>query len=261
MTSPVEYHSYVRRFFPASVGLFSLMILPAVFLASGHAQMNSTTGAVMPATGAVMPATGAVSPRTGGVAPPVGQLVNPPTGVPPLGPRGIAPNSRGVFLAPNMPPNGEHRHHPPHDADLAPGLVFPVPYAVDAGATQDNDNEDPNENEDDEYLGGPTIFDRRGSGANSYVPPVKDLSPPPARQGDDAAAETPQPPPQPTVLVFKDGRKLEVGNYAILGQTIFDLTPGHARKIALADLDLEATRQQNDDRGVTFQLPASAQAN
>ena len=116
MTSPVEYHSYVRRFFPASVGLFSLMILPAVFLASGHAQMNSTTGAVMPATGAV-------SPRTGGVAPPVGQLVNPPTGVPPLGPRGIAPNSRGVFLAPNMPRNGEHRHHHPHDADLGPGLV------------------------------------------------------------------------------------------------------------------------------------------
>ena len=254
MTSPVEYHSYVRRFFPASVGLFSLMILPAAFLASGHAQMNSTTGAVMPATGAV-------SPRTGGVAPPVGQLVSPPTGVPALGPRGIAPNSRGVFLAPNMPRNGEHRHHHPHDADLAPGLVYPVPYAVDAGATQDNDNEDPNENEDDEYLGGPTIFDRRGSGANSYVPPVKDLSPPPARRGDDAAAETPQPPPQPTVLVFKDGRKLEVGNYAILGQTIFDLTPGHSRKIALADLDLEATRQQNDDRGVTFQLPASAQAN
>src|ERR1700719_4065495 len=154
MTSPVEYHSYVRRFFPASVGLFSLMILPAVFLASGHAQMNSTTGAVMPATGAVMPATGAVmpatgavSPRTGSVAPPVGQLVNPPTGVRPLGPRGIAPNSRGVFLAPNMPRNGKHRHHHPHDADLAPGLVYPVPYAVDAGATEDN--EDPHENNDD----------------------------------------------------------------------------------------------------------------
>jgi hypothetical protein len=260
MTSPVEYHSYVRHFFPASVVLFSLMILPSVFVASGHAQMNSTTGAVMPATGTVRPATGAVSPRTGSVAPPVGQLVNPLTGVPPLGPRGVAPNSRGVFLAPNMPRNGEHRHHHPHDADLGLGLVYAVPYAVDAGATEDN-NEDPNENEDDEHLGGPTIFDRRGSGANSYVPPVKDLSPPPARQGDEAAAETPQPPPQPTVLVFKDGRKLEVGNYAILGQTIFDLTPGHARKIALADLDLEATRQQNDDRGVTFQLPASAQAN
>ena len=42
MTSPVEYHSYVRRFFPASVGLFSLMILPAVFLASGYDKLFRT---------------------------------------------------------------------------------------------------------------------------------------------------------------------------------------------------------------------------
>jgi len=54
---------------------------------------------------------------------------------------------------------------------------------------------------------------------------------------------------------------LEVGNYAIQGTTLFDLTSGHPRKIAIADLDLEATRQQNDDRGVVFQLPPSLQAN
>jgi hypothetical protein len=42
---------------------------------------------------------------------------------------------------------------------------------------------------------------------------------------------------------------------------LFDLTPGHARRVALADLDLEATRKQNDDRGVTFQLPQPPQAN
>jgi hypothetical protein len=34
-----------------------------------------------------------------------------------------------------------------------------------------------------------------------------------------------------------------------------DLTRGHSRKIPLTDLDLEATRKQNDDRGVTFQVP------
>jgi hypothetical protein len=62
-------------------------------------------------------------------------------------------------------------------------------------------------------------------------------------------------------LVFKDGRKLEVGNYAIVGSTLFDLTPGHPRKVALSDLDLDATRQQNDEHGVIFQLPPSAQAN
>jgi hypothetical protein len=52
-----------------------------------------------------------------------------------------------------------------------------------------------------------------------------------------------------------------VNNYAIVSQTLYDLTPGHPRKIALADLDLPATEKQNDDRGVTFQLPPSAQAN
>jgi hypothetical protein len=63
------------------------------------------------------------------------------------------------------------------------------------------------------------------------------------------------------MLVFKDGHALEVDNYAIVSQTLYDLTPGHARKIALADLDLPATEKQNDDRGVTFQLPPIAQAN
>jgi hypothetical protein len=63
------------------------------------------------------------------------------------------------------------------------------------------------------------------------------------------------------VLVFKEGRQLEVGNYAIVGQTLFDLTLGHARKIALVDLDLDATRQLNESRGVTFQLPSPPQAN
>jgi len=53
----------------------------------------------------------------------------------------------------------------------------------------------------------------------------------------------------------------EVGNYAILGQTLYYLTPGHPRKIALADIDLPATEKQNDDRGVIFKVPALALAN
>jgi hypothetical protein len=36
------------------------------------------------------------------------------------------------------------------------------------------------------------------------------------------------------------------------------LTAGHRQKIALADLDLTATAKQNDDRGIDFQLPATA---
>jgi hypothetical protein len=60
------------------------------------------------------------------------------------------------------------------------------------------------------------------------------------------------------VLVFKDGRRLEIVNYAIVGSTLYDLKNGLTRKVALAELDLPATVKQNDDRGVEFQLPAGA---
>ncbi|MGB6405504.1 MAG: hypothetical protein WBF26_21880, partial [Candidatus Sulfotelmatobacter sp.] len=70
-----------------------------------------------------------------------------------------------------------------------------------------------------------------------------------------------QPSPDPTVLVFKDGHQLEIGNYAIVNQTLYDLTPGHPHRVALADLDLPATQKLNDDHGITFDLPPSAQAN
>jgi len=76
--------------------------------------------------------------------------------------------------------------------------------------------------------------------------------------GADSASE---PPPRPTTLVFQDGHQLEVDNYAIVSQTLYDLTPGHPRKIALADLDLAATEKQNDEHGICFQLPPSPQAN
>ena len=114
---------------------------------------------------------------------------------------------------------------------------------------------------EEEYQGGPTVFDRRGYGASSYVPVPRDL--PPAHPADHAQrSEEPaaqEEPLEPTTLVFKDGHKLEVGNYAIIGPTLFDMTPGHSRKVALKDLDLEATRRENDARGVTFQLPLSSQ--
>jgi hypothetical protein len=43
-----------------------------------------------------------------------------------------------------------------------------------------------------------------------------------------------------------------------VGDTLFDLTDGHRRKILLSELDLAGTSKQNDDRGVDFQLPQHA---
>ncbi|HET6179633.1 MAG TPA: hypothetical protein VFE61_22105 [Candidatus Sulfotelmatobacter sp.] len=237
--SRLEYHIYVRHSIPASVALFSLLLLPVGFVSTTHAQINGAPASV-------------TSPGFGGRA-----VNGPPASVTSLGPRGYAPNSRATFSTsvPRHGGNGSHRHH--HYVQYAPPAVYavPVPYAVDIGDTEDNA-----EDSDADYQGGPTIFDRRGSGANSYVPTVRDAPAPYAQRADDDPP-APDPPQEPTLLVFKDGHKIEVGNYAIIGATLFDLTPGHSRKVALADLDVEATRKQNDDRGITFQLPPSPQAN
>jgi hypothetical protein len=116
---------------------------------------------------------------------------------------------------------------------------------------------------------GPTMFDRNGQGfrpLNDRYPTERDQY---AAAGDEArasasrqAAEASTVSSKPateqpsTVLVFKDGHRLEVKNYAVQGNMLYDLTPGHARKIPLSDLDLGATQKENEDRGNDFQLPA-----
>ena len=83
----------------------------------------------------------------------------------------------------------------------------------------------------------------------------------------DAAPESPAYPPQPvvaqptTVLVFKDGHRAEVVNYAIVGDTLFDFSGDRAHKIAIADLDIAATQKANDAAGVEFKLPPAGGAN
>ena len=78
----------------------------------------------------------------------------------------------------------------------------------------------------------------------------------PAPQTPGAA--TPEPPGPATVLVFRDQHKLEVQNYAIVGQTLWSFSPQRSR-IPLAELDLAATTKANDERGVDFRVPASGE--
>jgi hypothetical protein len=60
---------------------------------------------------------------------------------------------------------------------------------------------------------------------------------------------------EPTVLVFRNGHKEEVKNYAIVGETLWVFSELRARKIPLADLDIDATTKANEDRGVEFSAP------
>ncbi len=238
MTSPLEYHISVRHSIPASLAFFSLLALPVILVSTSRAQINGAPASV-------------TSPGFGGRA-----INGTPPSVTSLGPRGFAPNSRATFSTSNGFRFGDGHHHRRHREFTPPPLVYAVPYAVDLNAPYDVDD-DASADDRDPYQGGPTIFDRRGPGAASYIPPVRNA--PVSRavaQDNDTSAPDPDPPQEPTLLIFKDGRKLELENYAIIGVTLFDLTPGHARRVALADLDLEATRKQNDDRGVVFQVPA-----
>lgn len=252
MTSSLGYHVSVRHSIPASVALFALIALPAVFVSSSHAQINGTSSPATSSSG--MGSHSATAAHS--FAPLAPNVVAPRTG--PVIPR------TGVVPQPSIRNRGgahDHRHHHDNAALGYYPYAYPVavPYSPDA-YQGDADNGD-DEGNDPDYQGGPTIFDRRGSGADSYVPPVKDVPTPHSDQSADADPPAPESPQPPTVLVFKDGQKLEVGNYAIVGATLFDLTPGHHRKIMLADLDLDATQKLNDDQGVMFQLPPSSQAN
>jgi len=193
-------------------------------------------------------------------------------GVPPsvtsIGPKGVGP----VHAHP--PIAGEPHHH--HRDYVYPTYVpYYVPYyPMDAydGSVAD---QPPADAPDDpaQYQGGPTIFDRRGAGvpaANDYQaarPKIAVPKPPAAdvtdedqtlatRAPDPASLAAPSIAVQPkTILIFKDGHKQEIGNYAIVGANLFDLAPGHRMKIALSDLDLAATQKANDDEGNDFQLP------
>lgn len=60
-----------------------------------------------------------------------------------------------------------------------------------------------------------------------------------------------------TVLVYSDGHTEEVENYAIVGKTIWIFNESHARKVPLSDLNLAATKRDNEDRGIEFVVPPS----
>jgi hypothetical protein len=98
-----------------------------------------------------------------------------------------------------------------------------------------------------------------------YAPPPSYYSPPPVnstpepqsyqqRRSDRASDEF----AEPTVLVFRDGHRQEIANYAIMGSTLFVLS-GPRSRIPIAELDIPATERVNQSRGVDFHVPAKAQ--
>lgn len=253
MVAEPRYDVHMRRLILATVAVLALVLVPAL-----AAQINGVPASV-------------TSIGFGG-------HFNQPQGIPAsvtsIGPLGLVPN--GIFFPPNccinplfpVNPNPPlfHRHH--HDRDHDRGrngffqggvAVYPVPYAVPyAVPIEDTSMEEP-----EDYSGGPTIFDRRGPGT-AYRGELYSGKPPRDERATEAAPESAAPPAerpvadQPkTVLVFKDGHQAEVENYAIVGDTLYDLSEGRRHKIPLSELDLTGTARQNDDRGIDFKVPAT----
>src|SRR3989442_12672389 len=80
-----------------------------------------------------------------------------------------------------------------------------------------------------------------------------------SREEARQAALQPRPPVEDktatTILIFRDGRRSEVQNYAIVGQTLWVFSEQRARKVPVSDLDVNATKKVNADRGVEFRPP------
>ena len=83
----------------------------------------------------------------------------------------------------------------------------------------------------------------------------------PVQTGEKNTRSSSAQPLAPALLIFRDGRRTEVSNYAIIGRVMYvnsDYWSSGAwqQEIQLADLDLPATLKLNQDRGVKFVLPA-----
>jgi hypothetical protein len=80
------------------------------------------------------------------------------------------------------------------------------------------------------------------------------------RSGLSRNESTPSEPP-PTVFIFRDGHREESSDYSIISGVIYARgdywTSGQwSKQIPVAQLDLPASLRANQERGVTFRLPA-----
>lgn len=257
------YDLAMRRLITSAVGILAVWLLAPV----SRAQVRA-----VPAPdnhqGHGRSATVQVSPRV-----PAG-VRSTPIGVPPLPATGF-PRPTPIGVPPLLPAPGtnnvgfgsgfHHHHHPNNFFGGAYPVYVPVPVVVDPYSMyQVAPDQVEQEADDQAVVPGPTIFERRSPGElvdapENSAPADVTADPAPAAAaapGNTADGGPPAQAEDPSVLVFRDGHRLEVQNYAIVGDTLYDFTPGHLRKVPLSQLDLTATVKANDDRGVDFILPA-----
>lgn len=240
MSTRLGYHSCVHR-----LGLV-LAVVGMMVVTTAGAQINGTRASVTSLGG---------SP----VFPP-----GPRASVTSLGPQGLTPNFNGHNCCFSFHPKNPHhgglgRGRFGYGVGVLPLYSMPFYYGYGDVVNPVDDSMEQN------Y--GP-VADRQSTERTSQSQQYTDerlsrleqqmdeMERTPKKAG--AAESEPQAPlaDQPdTLLVFRDGHSIEVQNYAIVGDTIYDLSQGSRHKIALADLDLNETEKENDARGLDFRLP------
>jgi hypothetical protein len=159
-------------------------------------------------------------------------------------PRGLR---LGIFVG------GHHRGRFGAFSSFAPALPVYIPYVVPTYPADYAEVSDEAAAEtaplrlDNRFRYGTGYLDRR------EAPPA---ATPQAAPAVAAPPEVPLPEQPTTILVFRDGHRVEVRNYAIMGDELINFS-GAPRRIELADLDVNATVRENDDHGIEFRLPNS----
>jgi hypothetical protein len=86
---------------------------------------------------------------------------------------------------------------------------------------------------------------------NQNVAPVPVNAPPQVEP--PAGARQPQEKPSvPTVLIMRDGRRIETQSYAIADQTLWVFDQGTTLRFSLSELDVDASQKENSRRGIRF---------
>ena len=151
-------------------------------------------------------------------------------------------------------PSHERRRHRAETSYVSIVVPAYIPYGDPYAAEADDEDSD---SEDAYAYASETATGKRAPGSKrtprrARATGADDTSTKagPAEQTEEGVAVQP-----PTVLVFKDGHRSEVVNYAIVGDTLFEFAEERTRKILLASLDIPATQKANEERGVEFKLP------
>jgi hypothetical protein len=68
----------------------------------------------------------------------------------------------------------------------------------------------------------------------------------------EVKSPTPAPPVKPVLLIYRNGHRLEIHGYAIVGQTLYTTYEDGSKRIPLSDLNIDAMRKENLKRGINF---------